>query len=165
MRERQLRRWCKRELRSMGFRPPLDVRGLCTLLGDHRGRAVRLLPYRFPISGPSGLWMATATTDYIFFQRETTRAHQDHIITHEVGHILAGHHGSKPIADALEGMVPHLSPAAVRRVLQRTGYDEAQEREAELVATIIMEPAGLLGLGAPPAHRVAPALGGGPGRF
>ncbi|MEU9455685.1 hypothetical protein [Streptomyces sp. NPDC048277] len=110
--------------------------------------------------------MATGTTDYIFYQQETSAAHQDHIILHEVGHILAGHRGGEMRGELLEGMMPHLSPEVVRRALQRTAYEEEQEREAELIATIIMEltrPLG--GRGAPPegspAHRLGMALAGG----
>lgn len=168
MKERQLRRWCKRELRNLGARPPLKVEGLCRLLGKHRGRSIHLLAHRFPTHDPSGLWLATDTADYIFYQQETSTVHQNHIITHEVGHILAGHRGSEMSGEILEGMMPHLSPDAVRRMLQRTTYQEEQEREAELFASIIMEfSLPLDERSAPPedspAYRMGMALSGGRG--
>ncbi|MGW7361727.1 hypothetical protein ACWGI0_35195 [Streptomyces sp. NPDC054802] len=36
-------------------------------------------------------------------------------------------------------MAPELSIDVIRRALRRTSYDEDREREAELVATIILE--------------------------
>ena len=144
MNERKLRKHCKRVLRSLGVRPPLQVPELCRLLGEHRGRPIRLIPYSLPVPGPFGLWIATKTADYIFYQKETSRAHQDHIILHEVGHILAGHHSDESGSEVWHTMLPDISPDVINRALQRTSYDEEREREAELVATIILEWASVL---------------------
>ncbi|WP_228818887.1 hypothetical protein [Nocardia transvalensis] len=86
--------------------------------------------------------MATAKADYILYQRETTKAHQDHIILHELGHLLAGHRSDEHDDALLRQLYPPgaaLTPEAVRRALRRTSYDTVTEREAELVATIILE--------------------------
>ncbi len=138
MKERALRRRCKRELQSLQVQPPLDVETLCRLLGERRGRPIRLVPYGLPVSGPSGLWIGTDSADYIFHQRETSKAHQDHIIMHEVGHILAGHSNREADGGVLQALMPNISPDVVKSMLGRTSYDEEQEREAELIATIIM---------------------------
>ncbi|MFF4013135.1 hypothetical protein [Streptomyces sp. NPDC001717] len=139
LKDRELRRRCKRELRSLGVQPPLNVRVLCRLLGERRNRPIQLVPYRLPASGPYGLWIATDTTDYIFHQQETSKAHQDHIILHEIGHILADHQ-SGGLDDALLcAITPNISPDMVKRLLGRTSYDEEHEREAEMMATIILE--------------------------
>lgn len=144
MRERDLRRRCKRELRALDIDPPLRVDVLCERLGLRRGRPIRLVPYSLPVPGPFGLWLATASTDYIVYQAETTRMHQDHIILHEVGHILADH-ASDDTDDAYwRNAMPDLSPEMIRRALRRTSYDAEHEREAETVATIIMEWASVL---------------------
>lgn len=89
--------------------------------------------------GPFGLWVATDTADYIFYQQETSLAHQDHIILHEVGHILADHvsDGSDPAAWGT--ILPDISYHVINRALRRTAYEEEHELEAELVATIILE--------------------------
>ncbi|MFF3767045.1 hypothetical protein ACFYYR_23555 [Streptomyces sp. NPDC001922] len=96
------------------------------------------MPYVLPVPGPSGLWIATPKTDYIVHQRETSKAHQDHIVMHEIGHIIGGHHNSEG-AGSLAALMPSLSPEVVAGALGRTSYDEEQEREAEMTATIIME--------------------------
>ncbi|MFF9409863.1 hypothetical protein ACF1B0_30720 [Streptomyces anandii] len=123
------------------------------------------MPYSLPVPGPFGVWIATRASDYIIYQRETTKPHQDHIILHEVGHILAGHHSDEGDEDLLNLMLPDIAPQAIRRALRRTSYDQEHEREAELVATIILEWASVLNRVAPPpmndvsVRRVQTALG------
>lgn len=144
MKERELRRRCRRELRALNILPPLRVDILCQRLGQRRGRPIRLVSYSLPVPGPFGLWLATASTDYILYQAETTRVHQDHIILHEVGHILANHCSDDTDDEYWQQMMPDLSLEVIRRALRRTYYDTEQEQEAELVATIIMEWASVL---------------------
>ncbi|MCM1967129.1 MULTISPECIES: hypothetical protein [unclassified Streptomyces] len=144
MNERTLRKRCRSILRELGVTAPLRVPELCRLLGEHRGRPIRLVPYSLPVPGPYGLWIAGAQADFIFYQKETSRAHQDHIVLHEVGHILADH-GSDESEDAVwQEVLPDLSIEVINRALRRTSYAEEREREAELVATIILEWASVL---------------------
>ncbi|MFF1272200.1 hypothetical protein ACFVZC_02030 [Streptomyces marokkonensis] len=144
MNERALRRRCRSILRELGITPPLRVPELCRLLGEHRGRPIRLIPYSLPVPGPYGLWIAGSHADYVFHQKETSQAHQDHIVLHEVGHILADHRGDGDDDAVWQDLLPDLSAEAVNRALRRTSYGEAREREAELVATIILEWASVL---------------------
>ncbi|SDG08388.1 protein of unknown function [Lentzea fradiae] len=163
MAERDLRRRCRRLLNDLGIQPPLDVAELCRRVGEQRGRPVRLVAHPIPVPGPYGVWIATASADYIVYQRETSKAHQNHIILHELGHLLAGHTGDEQDNAVLEGLYPDLDPEAVRRALRRTSYDTEHEREAETVATIILEWASVLDQVAPrasegPARRMASSL-------
>ncbi|OLZ72836.1 hypothetical protein AV521_07685 [Streptomyces sp. IMTB 2501] len=144
MKERELRRRCKRELRALDVRPPLRVEALCQQLGERRGRPIRLVAHPLPMPGPFGVWIATDSADYILYQQETSKTHQDHIILHEVGHIMADHQGVDTDDSFLQTTMPELSPGMVTRALRRTSYDEAHERQAELVATIILEWASVL---------------------
>ncbi|MEU6918489.1 hypothetical protein [Streptomyces olindensis] len=137
IRERELRRYCKRLLRRLDIRPPLRVEELCRRLGEHRGKPIRLIPWDLPVPGPFGIWISRPDEDDIFYQRETTRVHQDHIILHEIGHILADHQdGVSPDEDHLGLAQPR---GLITRRFHRTYYTEDYEREAELVATIIQE--------------------------
>jgi len=131
-------------LRRLGIRPPLDVVELCRRLGEHRGKPIRLMAHPIPVPGPFGAWLASPEADYIVYQQETTASHQDHIIMHELGHLLAGHASDEGDDDLLDALCPDSTPYAVRRALRRTGYDAAHEREAETVATIILEWASVL---------------------
>ncbi|MGW7327880.1 hypothetical protein ACWGIU_04530 [Streptomyces sp. NPDC054840] len=144
MNERTLRKRCRSILRELGVTAPLRVPELCRLLGEHRGRPIRLVPYSLPVPGPYGLWIAGAQADFIFYQKETSQAHQDHIVLHEVGHILADHRSDEPEDAVWQEVLPDLSIEVINRALRRTSYAEEREREAELVATIILEWASVL---------------------
>lgn len=140
----QLRRGVKQLLRELDLDAPLDVSVLCERLAQRRGRPIRLMPYALPVPGVFGLWVGTASTDYILYQNATTPAHQDHIILHEVGHIISGHSSNDDDDDIWRQLFPDLPPDLVRRALRRDGYGPDYEREAEMVATVIKEWATLL---------------------
>jgi hypothetical protein len=144
VRERELRRRCRRLLNELDIRPPLDVTELCRRLGTQRGKPIRLVEHPIPIPGPFGVWIATETADYILYQQHTSKSHQDHIVLHEIGHMIAGHQGEEHENQAIEQLLPGMQPAAVRRSLLRTSYDNEHELEAETVATIILEWASVL---------------------
>ncbi|MBN6037150.1 hypothetical protein [Amycolatopsis sp. 195334CR] len=175
MRERALRRQCRQLLNELDIRPPLDVTELCRKVGERRGKPIRLIAHAIPVPGPFGVWITTRSADYILYQQETSKAHQGHIILHELGHILAGHHSDEgddallaelyPDVEpnALRERYPDLESDAVRRALRRTSYDTEHEREAETVATIILEWASVLdrvapGANAPSTRRMEAAL-------
>lgn len=140
MRKRRLRRRCRNLLRDLEVGYPLDVYDLCKRLGDRRSREIRLIPYPLESPGPLGVCVATETADVIFYQRDTTRPHQDHIILHEVGHILFGHLAVHE-ADGAD----HASGTG-RDVRMRTVYDSEEELEAELIATILLERSAMRGV-------------------
>ena len=90
--------------------------------------------------------MPTPNKDYIFYERETSRWHQEHIVLHEACHMLWGHEPTPITAPELaQLLVPSISPATVRLMLQRRAYPEEQEHEAELLATLILERVGGIG--------------------
>ncbi|MFF3911672.1 hypothetical protein ACFYZJ_38410 [Streptomyces sp. NPDC001848] len=123
------------------------------------------MPYPLAVPGPYGVWIASGTTDYILYQQQTTKAHQAHIILHEVGHILSDHRDDGSDERFWQEQLPDLSLNTIRRALRRTSYDDKQEREAELVATIILEWASVLDHVAPrlasdrSLNRIQTALG------
>ncbi|MEU1736792.1 hypothetical protein [Streptosporangium sp. NPDC020145] len=143
MRESTVRRRCRELLRQLDIRPPLDVADLCRRFGEWRNRPVRLVPHPFEVPGPSGLWVQTESADYIFYQERTSAPHQDHIILHELGHIFADHPSDELNIAGQEPQTSSSFPPATR-ILRRTCYDTDHEREAELIATIILEWASVL---------------------
>lgn len=146
MRESALRRRCRRLLRELDIRPPLDVRELCRRLAVLRGRPIRLVPYPIEVPGPFGLWFMTDSADIVFYQKETTRPHQEHIILHEVGHMISDHRSDEVDNTAWDALRQDRPPDGMQGPLRRTCYDSEYEREAELVATIILEWASVLNL-------------------
>ena len=150
MQERALRRRCRQLLRELDIRPPLDVRELCRRLGAQRGRPIHLRPWPIEVPGPFGLWFKQDNADHIFYQQETSGHHQDHIILHELGHMIADHRSDEEDHEAWARLGDDIPPDAIRRALRRTGYNTKQEREAELIATIILEWANVPAGGPPP---------------
>jgi hypothetical protein len=85
------------------------------------------------------MWVSLPDEDIIFVEQRTSPLHQDQIGLHEIGHILCRHDAESLGADYARQVMPDLDPNMVLRVLGRTSYDAPQEREAELVATLIGE--------------------------
>ncbi|MFJ5632111.1 hypothetical protein ACIQF5_05605 [Streptomyces goshikiensis] len=109
---------------------PFCLEGLCERIAEQRGRPIRIhpLPKEAAESGVCGLWVGTDTVDYVFYEAQTTPLHREHIVLHELGHILFGHH-------SLEGQ--SAEGDGVPTVLGRTNYTTRQEQEAEMLASMI----------------------------
>lgn len=144
MNERTLRKWTRRLLRDLGVQPPLDINQLCELISNYRNRPIVLFRYPLVTPGPPGMWFELDDLDVIVYQKNTSPIHQAHVQGHEVGHILAGHSpdqiAEEKTAAALReafGCTPPVGRA-------RTCYDTAAEREAEVIATTILQWASVL---------------------
>jgi hypothetical protein len=155
---RQLRHRCAAVLRDLRLPGSFDVPTLCAELGARRGRPIRLLPLP-GLSEVCGLWVATDTTDLIAYERHTSAPHQDHIVLHELGHLLCDHFpASLTPAEQARLLLPSLDPAMIRRVLGRAGYSSVEEREAEFFASLLGQRAGLSHRGDSVADRLRSAL-------
>jgi hypothetical protein len=136
---KSLRRRCLLRVRELAIPQPFDLTELCAHIAASRGRDIRLLPMALPSTGPCGLWMATEQTDYIVYQQSTTPLHQEHIVLHEVGHLLCRHGEGRSLDNDHIGLAfRRLDPAAVQRILARTRYSTDEEREAEMIASLIL---------------------------
>ncbi|MFJ2768850.1 hypothetical protein [Streptomyces sp. NPDC087300] len=140
----KLRQRCQAIVDGLSLPHPFTVESFCTRLAAQRQRSLHLhpLPRQAAKAGACGLWLATDVDDHIFFEQRTARLHQDHIILHEVGHMLFGHQ-SLELGDDLDdlGDAPQLfgdlSPQLIRRLLARTDYTTRREQEAEMLASLI----------------------------
>ena len=147
-----LRRRCERRLRGIRIPNPFDLDAFCTEVEARRGRPLlrRAVP-GLSSGAPCGLWIGTGQADHVFYDPGTSPLHAEHIVLHEVAHILMGHALSSPGVgqlapsepepdggdSALARLLPDLDPATVTRVLGRVSYSTAQEREAEMMASLI----------------------------
>ncbi|MGW0392477.1 hypothetical protein ACWDYJ_16585 [Streptomyces sp. NPDC003042] len=124
-----LRKRCEIILSHLDLPHPFSLDSLCARMADQRARPIRLhpLPREAAESGVCGLWVGTATVDYVFYESQTTPLHQEHIVLHELGHILFGHHSLE--GEEIDGRAPV--------VLGRTNYSTRQEQEAEMLASMI----------------------------
>ncbi|AGM05513.1 hypothetical protein [Amycolatopsis keratiniphila] len=137
--ERKLRRGLRKELVKVGIEGPVEMAELCRRIGESRGRPIKLVAFPMEVPGPCGAWLSASSGDYIVFQSETTRIHQEHIIAHELGHILSGHRAEPDEEEIWSRFMPDLDPGVIRRLLKRTQYDSVREREAETIATLLLE--------------------------
>jgi hypothetical protein len=140
---RQLRRRCEAIAAQLPLMKPFDVHELCRRVAERRDRPIQLVPMA-GVGEAHGLLMSTDTTDLIFYEVETPLPHQEHIILHELSHLLCDHYREDmTAADQLHALMPHLDPKTMRRMLGRTSYQAAEEHEAELLASIIRQRAEL----------------------
>ncbi|WP_143230443.1 hypothetical protein [Actinosynnema sp. ALI-1.44] len=121
----------------------MSVAVLCRGIAEHRGRPlhVRTFPKEAACLDICGTWIATSQADYIFVERCTSRIHRDHIVLHEIGHMICDHRLAVlgPDPSKLDSLFEDLDPETVQRVLGRTDYSVTQEREAEQVAGLFVE--------------------------
>ncbi len=136
----ELRDRCRARLGKLDLPRPFDVHVLCDRLGQRRGRPIVLVPLALPPHGPCGLWINGQQQDYIVYEQTTSPLHQEHIVLHEVAHLVCEHPGAPQVDDAHSGrLFTNLDPAMVRRVLARTSYSTDEEIEAELLASLILQ--------------------------
>jgi hypothetical protein len=134
-----IRSRCRELLDQIGLPSPFDLTAFCQSVAARRGRPVHLISIASGL-GPCGLWAASDEADYIFYEQETSSLHQQHIILHELGHLLFGHAAPKlSLNELAKLLLPNLQRDMVHQVLARAGYSTEEEQEAELFATLVQQ--------------------------
>ncbi|TVT58472.1 hypothetical protein FNH05_06565 [Amycolatopsis rhizosphaerae] len=113
---------------------PFDQDRFLAGIAELRGRPIEVLPSAVEV--PCGLLVSTDATDYILAPGNTSSLHRQHIVFHEIAHLLCGHGDGVTVPAPV---LPGLPADLVRRVLGRSAYTDPQEREAELVATFLTQ--------------------------
>jgi hypothetical protein len=137
---RDVRTVCEQRLRELTLPEPFSLERLRQALQFERGRPlfIRPWPATRPSDAPLAIWVASDQADMILYAPDVTPTHREHIILHEIAHILLDHKLSDD-EDATRVLLPDLDPAVVHRILGRTSFDSRQEQEAELLATMIVQ--------------------------
>jgi IrrE N-terminal-like domain len=154
MTTRQIHKKCQALVGRLALPRPFSVDAMVSELAQQRGRPIELrtLPSG-TMTNACGLWISTDARDEIYVEEKTTPFHREHIILHELGHMLCDHESAEADEPSpLARFLPDLSPDLIRRLLGRTNYTTEQEQEAELVASLIRTAAGTLT--APPSTGV-----------
>ncbi|WP_159080831.1 hypothetical protein [Nocardia suismassiliense] len=126
-------------LNALGLPNRFSVNQLAEALASKRGRPLRLRSAAFPVAGLSGGLLVTREIDFIAYQSLTSKIHQDHIVCHEFGHLIAGHQPHVVTgADALRLIAPNIDPSVVQRILKRSCSLTEEEIEAENIADLLM---------------------------
>ncbi|OKK14770.1 hypothetical protein AMK16_29980 [Streptomyces sp. CB00455] len=130
---------CRKYVRSLMLDPYSSAHELCDQIGSVRGRPIRVIEARLPIPGPMGVWVCRTDDDVVIVQDLAVGAHRDHIVLHELAHILCEHEGERYRHDepALSALGHAPDGGAVVRF--RSVHDSAAEREAELLAAAFAE--------------------------
>ena len=133
------RRRCMAVLRDVELPNPFDLRAFCDTLAAQRGRRLHLHPFHVSISRsvPCGVYVSLGDGDHIFFDGRTSPLHRDHIVLHEIAHMLFGHGTDSGLHEALGRLMPSIDQRIIETMLARTSYSTEHEQEAELLATLI----------------------------
>ncbi|MDF3299220.1 hypothetical protein [Streptomyces tropicalis] len=143
------------ERRSREFLDSLDlpavgsVLELVPFMEERRQRAIQLVPFEpdpcdpdsLDASAPCGLWLATGSTDYVFYDAGVSRSHAEIIVGHEFAHMLRQHSGNaaKSSFGDLGGLITDIDPGTVQLILGRTRYHDPEEFEAEMLGSLLQE--------------------------
>jgi len=136
---RELRRRARQRLRELRLPSSVDLAGVIRLLAEARARPIVLQPVNGIGGQTMGAWIPTLDVDLILYEQRTTRLHQDHIVLHELSHLICGHQAKVLEPAAAAELFPDLRPDAVRAVLARHGYSSAEEVEAEVLASVLSQ--------------------------
>lgn len=139
---------CREHLQALeiavDLRQAATASQLCDALAAQRRRPIHVEAFPLPPS-VHGVCVRTETSDYIFFAADAAPPMQEHIILHEVAHVLLGIPEMMDL-HLLEGWLASrqadgrrtaLPPALLGAALKRTCYDDECEYLAELLATQI----------------------------
>jgi hypothetical protein len=108
-------------------------------VGERRGRRLVLLP-KNDRNGPYGVCLARPDADYVFYDAETSALHREHIILHELAHLLCGHEKVGLFNQTVRSeLIPDLGADAEGRYMCRTVYTGVEEQEAEMLASLLRE--------------------------
>jgi hypothetical protein len=130
-------------LSRTGVPHPWDINQFLDRLERHRGRDIDLCAVTWHPGVSCGAWLPRSDHDVIAYAQNTSGFHQDHIILHEVGHMISQHRGRCVLSDEeAQRIAPDLAPAAFAHLLDRSGA-QAEEHEAEMIAAFIHQRARL----------------------
>lgn len=138
--EGRLRRSCEEQIDHLRLPHRFTTRELRDAIAELRGKPIILHPLSTlgSIDVPCGIRLETPEADLLYYEEGTSVNHQRHILTHELCHVYCDHPGSLEIDDnAVRSL--GINPTLALRMSGRTSYSTADEREAEMMATIIRQ--------------------------
>ncbi|AYY13001.1 hypothetical protein EF847_10100 [Actinobacteria bacterium YIM 96077] len=135
---RRIRQACDEQLHRLVLPEPFTIDAFCSTLARERGKPIRLMPMPDGADSPCGMWLATADTDWVFHQSATSQLHQEHIVLHELAHMIFGHTTKQDRSERLQtSLLPDLDPGMIASMLARASYTSVEERQAEMLAGLI----------------------------
>lgn len=135
-----LRRACEKRVESLRLPHRFTTRQLREAITELRGKPIILRPLSTlgSIDVPCGVRLESDEADFLFYEEATSVHHQRHILTHELCHVFCDHPGSLEL-DPSTARALGINPTLALRMSGRTQYSTADEREAEMMATVIRQ--------------------------
>ncbi|MEU1312689.1 hypothetical protein ABZ419_27875 [Streptomyces cinnamoneus] len=122
---------------------PWDIEALCRALSQRRGRPLTLHPMDLPAM-PFGLWFDDGSGDRIIYRSSATGYYRDHIVLHEICHMLAGH-GKSPEELLDESQAERAAgDGQAGQTAGGKACSNAEEELAETFSTMVLKRAGQL---------------------
>jgi hypothetical protein len=120
---------------------PFDIAEFSRRVAQHRGRPLALVPRPAgSMSEAVGLLVGFRDRDEIHYVSDTSVYHQQAIILHEIGHLMAEHPGGvhdRALPSSL--LAGDWDPAVLQRLKSRHRYHDDEECEAEGFATAVLD--------------------------
>lgn len=140
---RELAARCQELALALPLPSPWDIETFLAELSELRGRPIELRRVSATeFENPCGALISLTDRDVIGYV-PSTPLHEEHIILHEVGHLVCGHSDTSLADSALVAeLVPDLPKELIQSVLGRSAFDDLVESEAELVASLYLYRAG-----------------------
>jgi hypothetical protein len=132
---------------SLALPDPWDLNTFVAQVAETVGKPISVVaqPELAADGFPCGLVVERTGDIVIIYDSTSSGYHGDHIVLHEIAHLLLNHadpgddgHQHAGFVNAVEVLLPDCDPAGVLRVLGRTDYDETEESQAELFASLVM---------------------------
>lgn len=115
---------------------PWDIDTLIACTAAQAGRRLRVESRPAMGDGITGTIFRLAHEDVIFYREDLAGLYRDHVLCHELGHLLAGHlEGPEAYRPGSDDDLAHAFAVMMQRQCQ---YGEARERTAEEIAELIL---------------------------
>lgn len=109
------------------------IHALIDEVSERRRKPIVLIPQAMDGLEQFGCWLTDSEEhyDFVFYESRTARIHQDHIILHELGHMILGHR-TYPVDK-------HSAAHDIAALMRTMTRNVVIEREAEQLATLLQE--------------------------
>lgn len=114
---------------------PWDIDSMIARVASRAGRPLRVERRPAAGDGITGTIFRLADEDVIFYRDDLVGLHREHVLCHELGHLLAGHlEGPEAYGESSDD----LAHARVLMLNRQCQYGEARERVAEEIAELLL---------------------------
>lgn len=152
---RRLTRRCKAKIAELDLPPVLKLGRLKKQLEAQRGRDIWVLPEPSLPTEITGVWVGTAERDYVLFREDLVAFRLNTTILHELSHMIFSHRSASIEDQAwLRQQLPGLNllvEGEIEHVCMRADHGSDDEREAEMLASLLLARTDLAGRPAPAA--------------